>query len=683
MVYGRLDVYWPDGPIESYRLEKLTVAIGRSSGNDIALETTAVSRYHATITFKNQQVLLEDLESVNGTYVDGVHLASHDPYPLRGGEEIQIGDVRLIFHPPADAFDLADETTQRVVISQPTYRVELEGPEMAVTPGAYVQAVVKIENIGEAADRFTVEVDGLPKGWVRVDRGEMALEPGEQAQAVISFKPLRRSESLPGDHPFVVRVRSRSNPTQTIDLPTMLSVLPYSGFGMALEASRLTNKESFKLYLHNQGNAPLALLLQGVDPDHQLRFHFSNSQYTLGPGERQTVSGTVGLRRSRLFGPEREHEFALTVRAKDASNFLASVPGMYVEKGLLPAWVPVIAVPLIALLAVLLVGLVVLALGGDDRNENPAAPPVITSLEISNPVIVLGETAQIMWTFTGAESVQLVVDQGGSQRRVPLGIGNTFYALKPEQPGKLVVTLEVHNGEQVTTAMTTLEVRPAVTLTLDVIDRPEELVRYVQQDVRISWDVRGASPLDNGAKVWLESPDPAGAALPSAPLEASGYSDVQVAPLSDSAEWLVTLYAEGPDGVVSSVTQKLPIVFPSCELRAERTVVRSDPGDSYPALVPPLTSSDEGSLALSPIARDPSGQWLQVLIGVGENARTGWVKGTDFNCTNFDPARLVETGDVPALPAATPAPAASSTPQVTPTTRLTPVITQPPPTPQG
>ena len=139
MFYGRVDVYWPDGPIESYRLNKPTIAIGRSTGNDIVLDTTAISRYHIALTFDKQQMLLEDLDSVNGTYVDSVRLAPRDPYVLRGGEEIQIGDIRVIFHPPSEADSLAEETTQRMVLSQPTYRLELDGPDMDVAPGAYVR----------------------------------------------------------------------------------------------------------------------------------------------------------------------------------------------------------------------------------------------------------------------------------------------------------------------------------------------------------------------------------------------------------------------------------------------------------------------------------------------------------------------------------------------------------------
>ncbi|RPJ02966.1 MAG: FHA domain-containing protein, partial [Chloroflexi bacterium] len=67
MFYGRVDVYWPEGPVESYRLNKPAIAIGRSTGNDIVLDTTSISRYHITLTYKDQQIHLEDLGSVNGT----------------------------------------------------------------------------------------------------------------------------------------------------------------------------------------------------------------------------------------------------------------------------------------------------------------------------------------------------------------------------------------------------------------------------------------------------------------------------------------------------------------------------------------------------------------------------------------------------------------------------------------
>ena len=72
MIYGRLDIYWPDGPIDSYHLSKTNVAIGRSVGNDVVLDATAISRYHASLSFHDEKIYLEDLGPVNGTYIDGV-----------------------------------------------------------------------------------------------------------------------------------------------------------------------------------------------------------------------------------------------------------------------------------------------------------------------------------------------------------------------------------------------------------------------------------------------------------------------------------------------------------------------------------------------------------------------------------------------------------------------------------
>lgn len=167
MTYGRLDVYWPDGPIESYQIDKPSTAIGRSSGNDIVLDTTAVSRYHVSLTRKDSQTILVDLGSANGTYLDGERITPHEPYTLRGGEEIQIGDIRLIFQPePTGQPEVAaittkqilneTQSTRRIEIVQPTFKVELDSPDTTVTPGAHIQASLGILNIGEESDHLSL-----------------------------------------------------------------------------------------------------------------------------------------------------------------------------------------------------------------------------------------------------------------------------------------------------------------------------------------------------------------------------------------------------------------------------------------------------------------------------------------------------------------------------------------------
>jgi hypothetical protein len=669
MFYGRVDVYWPDGPVESYRLNKPTIAVGRSPGNDIVLDTTAISRYHITLVFRDQQAFLEDLGSVNGTYVDGLRLEANAPRGLRGGEEVQIGDVRLIFHPPIEEGATVPgeaDTTQRVVLSKPTYQIELEGPDLAVSPGAHAQAVLKIDNLGETTDSYFVEVDGLPKGWVRVDHVETELEPGEQGQILISLKPLRRSESQPGEHTFTVRVRAQSRPAETLDIPSVIHVLPYSGFGMALGNTRIESSAGFKLYLHNQGNAPLRLTIQGTDSDHSLRFQLPAAQIQLAPGERQTLIGTITPRRRRLFGQVREHEFALLAHAHDASGFVASIPGTYVEKSLMPSWVPVVVVPLAGLTLVIVAALLVLLFNNNNGGKKtPAVQPSILNFTASSPSISLGESVQVTWEVTDAQEVALYIDHGDTRQTYPATSSPVPPVTLPfDQTGLYTLVLEAHNGDLVSTAAVTVEVRPLVTMSVQAVGA-SQLVYNVRQLIQLTWNVSGAREFDGAYNIWFSSPNQPDPLLV-APQPLAGQTQVEIVPQEGQAEWLVTLYAQGQDDVAASMTQTLPIVYPSCELSVARTVVRSGPAEAYPAIVPPLESSAAGNLSLSPVARDPSGAWLQIMIGV-DNPRPGWVVRNDLACANFDPDQLVITQDFPPLPVPTPAATATSTPTLSPT----------------
>lgn len=70
------------------------VTIGREEGNIIQLNDDRVSRYHVKIQSDNDQLVLTDLESTNGTRVNGedIHLRI-----LRFGDLISLGRSVLIF----------------------------------------------------------------------------------------------------------------------------------------------------------------------------------------------------------------------------------------------------------------------------------------------------------------------------------------------------------------------------------------------------------------------------------------------------------------------------------------------------------------------------------------------------------------------------------------------------------
>ncbi len=54
-----------------------------------------VSRRHARISRRVDQVFLEDLNSLNGTFLNATRLVPELPYPLKGGDLVQLGKLIL------------------------------------------------------------------------------------------------------------------------------------------------------------------------------------------------------------------------------------------------------------------------------------------------------------------------------------------------------------------------------------------------------------------------------------------------------------------------------------------------------------------------------------------------------------------------------------------------------------
>lgn len=78
-----------------FELEGTETTIGRDPANGIFLNDMTVSRSHARIMRTAAGVQIEDLGSLNGTWVDGAIVNSA---PLHDGSSVQIGTFTLIYH---------------------------------------------------------------------------------------------------------------------------------------------------------------------------------------------------------------------------------------------------------------------------------------------------------------------------------------------------------------------------------------------------------------------------------------------------------------------------------------------------------------------------------------------------------------------------------------------------------
>src|SRR3954451_11579479 len=72
----------------------IPVTIGREEGNGLRLNDERVSRYHAKVQFEDGDVIVTDLDSTNGTRVNGSAVQIRR---LRPGDQLSIGRTMLLF----------------------------------------------------------------------------------------------------------------------------------------------------------------------------------------------------------------------------------------------------------------------------------------------------------------------------------------------------------------------------------------------------------------------------------------------------------------------------------------------------------------------------------------------------------------------------------------------------------
>jgi hypothetical protein len=70
------------------------LTIGRSPHSDLFLDDVTVSRHHARVLRDQSEFMVEDLNSLNGTYVNRKRIERHR---LLHGDELQIGKFKLAF----------------------------------------------------------------------------------------------------------------------------------------------------------------------------------------------------------------------------------------------------------------------------------------------------------------------------------------------------------------------------------------------------------------------------------------------------------------------------------------------------------------------------------------------------------------------------------------------------------
>jgi phosphoserine phosphatase RsbU/P len=175
---------------------KITV-VGRDPACDIVVATPRTSARHAMLVRTGDTWSVEDLDSVNGTYVNGRRI--HERTPLHPGDRLELHGLTATFHP--DAGDAGDATDTTQAARPPAIQASLDltsGLRVEVDPATKLRALLEItRNLGGTLDLQQVLpkiLESLFTLFPQADRGFVLLRDPDTGQLVPRAVHERRDE---------------------------------------------------------------------------------------------------------------------------------------------------------------------------------------------------------------------------------------------------------------------------------------------------------------------------------------------------------------------------------------------------------------------------------------------------------------------------------------------------------
>lgn len=202
---------------QRFTLDEPLVGIGRVGGNAIQLHDTEVSRKHAVLERIGEEFALRDLNSSNGTFVNGKRVKEKR---LLSGDQLQVGRTMLLYTGVAEsALEAQDDVS---IVGAKGYddgsRIlhtisQAEGSDLLATPADQTQSPwlararsnLQLMYRTSLAVSHTLDIDQLVTRimdmifeWVDADRGCIMLKDPETGRLSPRVRRLRRGPAVTG-----------------------------------------------------------------------------------------------------------------------------------------------------------------------------------------------------------------------------------------------------------------------------------------------------------------------------------------------------------------------------------------------------------------------------------------------------------------------------------------------------
>ncbi len=239
-----------DGQVlAEYNMSKERYTIGRLPDNDVRIDNPAVSGHHSLIINILNDSFLEDLNSTNGTYVNGKLIKKH---ALQNGDVITIGHHQLRFSDEHTNESEQDEFEKTMVIPAGLQNAEqLAAAEKAAEIAASVEPAANIDH-SDARDDMKVDVPEPKAPPQRVD--SVTPEPAAHTETSFGVDPVNAPTALPLGK---LQVLSGSFAGRELELTKALTTLGRPGVQVAAITRRAEGYFIVHVESGEEGNYPL------------------------------------------------------------------------------------------------------------------------------------------------------------------------------------------------------------------------------------------------------------------------------------------------------------------------------------------------------------------------------------------------------------------------------------------
>lgn len=281
-----------------------------------------------------------------------------------------------------------------------SFTLRLAADLVSVEAGVTVPLSIEIVNRNDDPDRYELEIEGLDPEWTAVPVPVVSVDARELATEKIFFRPGRVSESVAGNYPFVVKVRSLGD-GESRSVQGVLEIKPFNHLTTEISpkkgvVSPAKKQNEFQVTFVNLGNVEHTLQLFGNDPDDQCTFDFEQEQLSLSPGAQKSISVVVTPAKKSLFSGSRLHGFSIGGRSIESPSTVCSATAQLEQRPLLSP----------SSLVALFIALILIAGLWITRPQNP----VLESLMLSKSTAKEGEEITVSWSAAHARGVTIMVD---------------------------------------------------------------------------------------------------------------------------------------------------------------------------------------------------------------------------------------------------------------------------------